>query len=37
MQDLEQSVRNGVWSTQPHNESLLNAAYNVSYIPSFIS
>ena len=30
MQDLEQSVRNGIWATQSHNEDALNKAYNVS-------
>lgn len=27
LQDLEASVRNGVWATQSHNESALNRAY----------
>ena len=30
VQDLEQSVRNGIWATQTHNESSLNEAYEVS-------
>jgi hypothetical protein len=30
VQDLEQSVRNGIWATQTHNESTLNEAYEVS-------
>ena len=28
LQDLEASVRNGIWATQSHNESTLNAAFN---------
>lgn len=28
LQDLEASVRSGIWATQPHNESVLNRAYN---------
>lgn len=28
-QDLEQSVRTGIWATQAHNEELLNKAYQV--------
>lgn len=28
LQDLEASVRNGIWATQSHNESTLNEAYN---------
>ena len=27
VQDLEASVRNGIWATQSHNEVLLNRAY----------
>lgn len=27
--DLETSVRNGIWATQSHNEDLLNAAFKV--------
>jgi hypothetical protein len=30
LQDIEQSVRNGIWATQPHNEKALNMAYDVS-------
>jgi RNA recognition motif-containing protein len=30
LQDLKQSIRNGVWATQSHNEDALNKAYNVS-------
>jgi YT521-B-like domain/RNA recognition motif. (a.k.a. RRM, RBD, or RNP domain) len=30
LQDLEQSVKNGIWATQSHNEDVLNKAYNVS-------
>jgi YT521-B-like domain len=29
LQDLEQSVRNGIWATQSHNEDVLNRAYRV--------
>lgn len=28
LQDLEASVRNGIWATQSHNEATLNQAYN---------
>lgn len=28
LQDLEASVRNGIWATQSHNESILNQAFN---------
>jgi hypothetical protein len=30
IQDLEQSVRTGIWATQSHNEDSLNEAYQVS-------
>jgi hypothetical protein len=30
LHDLEQSVRNGIWATQSHNEEALNKAFNVS-------
>jgi hypothetical protein len=30
VQDLELSVRNGIWATQSHNEEALNKAYEVS-------
>lgn len=30
LQDLEQSVQNGIWATQSHNEQTLNEAYHVS-------
>jgi hypothetical protein len=30
LQDLETSVRNGIWATQAHNETALNKAYEVS-------
>lgn len=30
IQDLELSVRNGIWATQSHNEETLNKAYGVS-------
>jgi RNA recognition motif-containing protein len=33
LQDLEQSVVNGIWATQAHNEEALNKAYEVSYSP----
>lgn len=29
LQDLEQSVRNGIWATQSHNEQALNKAFEV--------
>jgi len=29
LQDLELSVRNGIWATQSHNEEALNKAYEV--------
>lgn len=29
LQDLEASVRNGIWATQSHNEAALNKAYKV--------
>lgn len=30
LQDLELSIRNGIWATQSHNEDVLNKAYQVS-------
>lgn len=30
LQDLELSVRNGIWATQSHNEDVLNKAFSVS-------
>jgi hypothetical protein len=30
LQDLELSVRNGIWATQSHNEDALNKAFQVS-------
>lgn len=30
LQDLELSVRNGIWATQSHNEDILNKAFQVS-------
>lgn len=30
LQDLELSVRNGIWATQSHNEDILNKAFKVS-------
>lgn len=35
LQDLELSVRNGIWATQSHNEDVLNRAYEV-FAPGFI-
>jgi hypothetical protein len=32
VEDLELSVRNGIWATQSHNEEVLNKAYQVSDI-----
>jgi hypothetical protein len=29
LQDLELSVRNGIWATQSHNEEALNKAFEV--------
>lgn len=29
LQDLEQSVLNGIWATQSHNEDTLNKAFQV--------
>ena len=29
VEDLEMSVRNGIWATQAHNEAALNKAYEV--------
>lgn len=34
LQDLESSVRNGIWATQSHNEDVLNNAYEVSPLPT---
>lgn len=34
IEDLETSVRNGIWATQSHNEELLNAAFKVPSYPS---
>ena len=31
LQDLELSVRNGIWATQTHNEEALNKAYEVNF------
>lgn len=31
VEDLDLSVRNGVWATQSHNEEALNAAFKVSF------
>lgn len=33
VEDLELSVRNGIWATQAHNEEALNKAYQVSNLP----
>lgn len=35
LQDLELSVRNGIWATQSHNEETLNKAYEVYNILSY--
>lgn len=32
LQDLELSVRNGIWATQSHNEDVLNKAFRVCII-----
>ena len=32
VEDLDLSVRNGVWATQSHNETALNAAFKVSFV-----
>jgi hypothetical protein len=34
VEDLELSVRNGIWATQSHNEETLNKAYQVRYLVS---
>lgn len=34
LQDLEQSVRNGIWATQAHNEQSLNKAFEVELLVS---
>jgi hypothetical protein len=34
LQDLELSVRNGIWATQSHNEEVLNKAFRVSFEPT---
>lgn len=34
VEDMDLSVRNGIWATQAHNEEALNKAYEVSTIPS---
>lgn len=33
LQDLELSVRNGIWATQSHNEDVLNKAFHVTSSP----
>jgi hypothetical protein len=35
VEDLELSVRNGIWATQSHNEDTLNKAYEVSLATFF--
>lgn len=35
VEDLELSVRNGIWATQSHNEDALNKAYQVNICPIF--
>jgi YT521-B-like domain len=37
MQDLEQCVRDSVWTTQAHNEQLLNDAYEVGFGTLFLN
>lgn len=37
LQDLELSIRNGVWATQSHNEDVLNKAYQVGYHHTVLS
>jgi hypothetical protein len=37
VEDLELSVRNGIWATQAHNEAALNKAYEVSVSTGFIT
>jgi hypothetical protein len=37
LQDLEQSVINGIWATQSHNEEVLNKAFQVCFISNFPS
>ena len=32
LQDLETSVRNGIWATQAHNEDVLNKAFEVNVL-----
>ena len=32
LQDLELSIRNGIWATQSHNEDVLNKAYQVGLV-----
>ena len=32
VEDLELSVRNGIWATQSHNEEALNKAYQVCFV-----
>lgn len=32
VEDLELSVRNGIWATQSHNEEILNKAYKVNHM-----
>ncbi len=34
LQDLELSIRNGIWATQSHNEDVLNKAYQVRLLSS---
>lgn len=37
VEDLELSVRNGIWATQAHNEAALNKAYEVSGLIEFVT
>lgn len=36
VEDLELSVRTGIWATQAHNEASLNKAYQVSFSIGFL-
>ena len=37
VEDLDLSVRNGIWATQAHNEAILNKAFAVSTLCTNIS
>lgn len=36
VEDLELSVRTGLWATQSHNEEILNNAFKVSFIHNYL-